>query len=109
MGEQAALHQSLGIDLSVPSSADDVIVTDRNCAQQLPGEGDRHAGDEGEEIVWEQGRAIHQQERIGNGKQAVAVMEKEIADAYHHLRAIMPQKLYHLKKTSTERNPERRS
>lgn len=51
-------------------------------------------------------RAGEQHEQTSRRKERLARTEQETADRNHHLTAINPQKLYHLKNTSTLLKPE---
>ena len=54
--------------------------------------------------TWNQFGAAHKQQQEHEWKQTVPIAEEKISDA-NHLTATMPQKLYHLKNTSTCRKP----
>src|SRR5262245_54199295 len=100
MGKDASLHKVFGVDLAVFSAANDVVETHRDGTDQLPCAGHEGPEQRRDAIVAQERSALDQEQRVDEREKPVAVMEKEIADGDHHLTAMMPQKLYHLKKTS---------
>ncbi|MCC6821780.1 MAG: hypothetical protein IT579_13695 [Verrucomicrobia subdivision 3 bacterium] len=100
MGEQTALHKPFRIYLTVPTTPNDVVQTDSHATQDLPGHGDQDPDQQREPLIRKSGRTIEEKKEIQQRKQAIPVVKEKIADPDHHLTAMMPLKLYHLKKTS---------
>src|SRR4030095_2297545 len=100
VSKDPSLHQPLGIDATVASAANDVFEANRDGAQPLARSSHEHSQQSGDAVVRQQWAAFENEEGVDEGKQPVAIMKQEIADGDHHLSAIIPQKLYHLKNTS---------
>jgi hypothetical protein len=100
MHKHPARHERIGINLPVQSAAFDILQTNRDAAQSHAGQCRRKAERDRERFGSEQHRTADKQKHADHGENPVPVPKKEIADGDHHLTAIMPQKLYHLKNTS---------
>src|ERR1043166_5452819 len=109
MGEHAPRHQLLRIDLAISATADDVIEPDRDRPQDLADRRNHKSRCCHSMVVSGNEARFDEKEKVGQWKQAIAVMKEKIADPGHHLTAIIPEKLYHLKNTSQYRKPARMS
>src|SRR5262249_32701910 len=87
------------------AASHDVVEADGQRPHELAGQGDNRAQQRGAERVGDEVRARQEQQRAAQREQRIAIPEQEIADGDHHFTATRPQKLYHLKKTSTARKP----
>jgi hypothetical protein len=100
MSEDAASHQPVSINLATFSTAFNVIQSNGRCPQNLSAEGNRETPERGHIIIGKDGLHFENQQQVNYREKPIPVMKNKIADANHHFTAMIPQKLYHLKKTS---------
>ena len=100
MREETAGDQVVGVYLSIASTADDVIETDGGHPHRLSDECNRQTNHRREPEVRKKQRRLGEEEHVGQRENPIAIVEKKITKSDHYFTAMMPPKLYHLKKTS---------
>src|SRR4026208_1568344 len=100
MCENSSLNKLVSINLAVSSAADDIFQTNSQRADELPCKSDEKSQRQSEPVILKKCPARKNQQEIGSGKKAITIVKEEVSDADNHLTAMIPQKLYHLKKTS---------
>ena len=101
MREDAFGDEVLRVHLPVLAAADDVHEPDRPGPDDLPGERDDEADQCRDQVIGEHARSRQEDQQARQREDVEARAVEEIAEPDHHLTAMIPQKLYHLKNTST--------